>query len=339
MDQNSAPTLDQIPADRRLVNELYSHGKISSAAKDYALDILYPADKWGLWISRLFLAVGTALVLSGVVYFFAFNWAKITPAVKLSSLQLGMLLCLGGACYYKLERASGQVLLLSASALTGVFMAVFGQIYQTGADAYQLFMMWSLLIFGWTAISKFAPQWVFWLAITNVALVLWWEQAALPDRDMSYLIFALVTVLNAAALVLREVYVKRTGAAWLDHRWLRVFLTVAVLIPATFPVVDWVIDPDVASSSTTVSSAVGLVALGSLYALYRFKIGDMLPLAAVALSVCIILEAGAVRVIAEAFDGAEIVMFFLMGLATLGIFTSAVIYLRKVVAIVEAEHV
>ncbi len=103
-------TLDQIPADRRLVEELYSHGKISAQAREYSLSLLYPNNQWGLWISRLLLTIGAALVLSGIIYFFAFNWAKITPAVKLSSIQLGIIGCLIGAYIYSLQRVSGQVL-------------------------------------------------------------------------------------------------------------------------------------------------------------------------------------------------------------------------------------
>lgn len=90
LNQIPSSILEHIPADRRLVEELYVHGKITHEAKEHALEFLYPSDKWGLWISRLLLAIGTALVLSGVVYFFVFNWAKITPLLKLSSLQIGM---------------------------------------------------------------------------------------------------------------------------------------------------------------------------------------------------------------------------------------------------------
>jgi uncharacterized membrane protein len=166
-------TLEQIPANRQLVEELYSHGKITGEAREYALNLLYPHNQWGLWVSRLLLTLGAALVLSGIIYFFAFNWAKITPTMKLSSIEIGIFSCLIGAYFYSLQRMSGQVLLFSASVLVGVFMAVFGQIYQTGADAYQLFMMWSLLTLGWTLISNFAAQWIFWLVITNIFLVLW----------------------------------------------------------------------------------------------------------------------------------------------------------------------
>lgn len=123
----------------------------------------------------LLLAVGTGLILSGIIYFFAFNWMEIPPLVKLWGIQFGLAGCVAGA-YFSLNRATGKLLLFSASVLVGVFMAVFGQIYQTGADAYQLFMFWSLLTLGWTLISNFSVQWLLWLIITNMFLALWWTQ-------------------------------------------------------------------------------------------------------------------------------------------------------------------
>ena len=339
MKQASFHTLDQIPANRRLVDELYTHGRISHEAKDYALDLLYPADKWGVWISRLLLAIGSALVLCGIVYFFAFNWAKITPLVKLSSIQIGIVGCLVAAYLYSLKRVSGQILLLSSSVLTGVFMAVFGQIYQTGADAYQLFMMWSLLTLGWTLISNFAPQWILWLAITNTFLVLWWEQGALPERDMAYMIYTYLAVFNGGALALREYFSASKAREWLQPRWIRVLLTIVVLFPMLIPVVMWVIEPSGATSSMTTSAIVGVVGHGLMYAFYRYKTQDMWSLAAIVLSVCIIVEAAGLKIMAEIFNDVDFFMFLLMGGMTLGIFTVAVIYLRKIIDVFEVGHV
>ena len=66
--------------------------------------------------------------------------------MKLGSVQLAIFGCLGAAYFQNLQQLPGKVLLLGASVLIGVFLAVFGQVYQTGADAYNLFTMWALLI-------------------------------------------------------------------------------------------------------------------------------------------------------------------------------------------------
>ncbi|MEO0443394.1 MAG: DUF2157 domain-containing protein [Pseudomonadota bacterium] len=335
----SRTSIDKIPANRRLVDELYAHGKISYEAKEYALEILHPADNWGAWISRLLLSAGSALVLSGIVYFFAFNWTKITPFIKFSSIQIDMVGCLLGAYRYSLKSISGQILLLSASVLTGVFMAVFGQVYQTGADSYQLFMMWSILILGWTIIANFAPQWTLWLVITNTFLILWWTQAALPEPDMEFMIYAILSVFNGTALALREYLARSKDNAWAQPKWTRVLLVIATLLPMLIPIVALIVEPNRATPSIFIAAVLGFAGHALLYFFYRYKIQDMWSLSATALSICIIVEATGLKVIVEMFDGLDFFMFLLMGLMTIGIFTAAVMYLRKIIDVLEVDHV
>ena len=347
MYQTVPRTLDQIPANRRLVEELYTNGKISHKAKEYALNILYPANKWGIWISRLFLMIGSALVLCGVIYFFAFNWAKITPLVKLSFLQIAMVGCLVGAYLSSLERMSGKILLLSASVLTGIFMAVFGQIYQTGADAYQLFMMWSLLILGWTLISNFAPQWILWLVINNIFLLLWWEQGAekdmeimiftylavlnggvLLEKDMEIIIFTYLAVLNGGVLLLREYFFTDQTKEWMRPKWIRVFLTIAVLLPMFISII-----VSIASESWSLSASIAVIGHGLMFTFYRFKMKDMWSLTIVIFSVCILLLSF-LFIRWFGFDS-----LFVLGIISLIIFITAAIYLHKIKNILEVDHV
>lgn len=333
-----AQKLNKIPADHRLVEDLYAHGEITSEAKEYALDILYPADNWGMWISRLMLTIGSALTLCGIVYFFAFNWSKISPLIKFFTIQIAMVICLIGAYFYSLKRISGQILLLSASVLVGVFMAVFGQIYQTGADAYQLFMMWSLLTLGWTVISKFAAQWVFWLVITNVFLILWWQQAALPEHDMEHMIYVVLAIFNGAALGIWEYFMSDKSRQWMQSKWVRVLLTIAALFSMLVPIVSFVVSPSKATPSIFTAAIIGFIGHGFIYTFYRYKMQDIWLLAVAMLSTCIILEAIGLKILAEMFDDLDSFMFLLMGFWTLGIFTAAVVYLRKIIDIFEVNH-
>ena len=337
--ENLKCTIDQIPADRRLVEELYSHGKITREAKEYSLRLLYPNNQWGLWISRLLLTIGAALVLSGIIYFFAFNWEKITPLVKLFSIQFSIIGCLIGAYFYSLQRMSGQVFLLSGSILVGAFMIVFGQIYQTRADTYQLFMMWSLLTLGWTLISNFAAQWIFWLTIINIFLVLWWKQAALPSKEMEFMIFTYMTILNGAALALREYFSLEKDYEWLKARWTRVVLTTATLLIMLIPIVTWIVELNKATESIILSGVIGIIGHGTIYYFYRYKLPDMWSLATTVLSGCIIAEFLIFKLmLGGIFWRANSIMVLIIGLMTLGIFTTAITYLRKVLENMEDDH-
>ncbi len=75
--------LHKIPVDRKLIEELHLNAKISDEARQYSLDILYPRNEWLLWLSRLLMFIGSTLILSGIIYFFSFNWDQIASVAKL----------------------------------------------------------------------------------------------------------------------------------------------------------------------------------------------------------------------------------------------------------------
>ena len=335
--------LARIPADRALVEALYAGGRISKEGRHYALALLYPHYRWGLWTARLLLALGTALALAGVIYFFAFNWAKIPPAVKLAAIEAALIGCLAMACRASLKTPPGQLWLLAASVLTGVFLAVFGQIYQTGADAWQLFALWAALTLGWAGVAAFAAQWLLWLLLANMALGLWWDQAALASAEMEALIFVWLILFNGAALALREYFA--AGRAWLAARWTRRLLTIAVLLLMLFSALAWIFEAENASLSLKLSGALGALGHIALYYLYRHRLADFWSLAATVLSACIVLDAVAIKILI--FDPDWLIAYailhvepllLLAGLLTISLFTAAALYLKRTARHMKAEH-
>ena len=266
------------------------------------------------------------MVLAGIIYFFAFNWARIDPLVKLMAIQVGMVGCLTGAYYYSLSSLYGRTLLLSASVLIGIFLAVFGQIYQTGADSYQLFAAWSLLVLGWTLIANSAAHWLLWLVISNVALWLWWQQAALPSWEAKYLIYSYMLIANGIALALREYFVGRPSYEWLQSRWLRLMLVISILAFMLIPAVALILSFAEVTWSLWLSGSIGVVGHCLVYYTYRYQLPDMWALAAIVLSSCIILESLALDMLL--FGGA--VAWLLLALSTLALFTIALKHLRSV---------
>ena len=344
--QEDNNALAQIPADRGLVEALYAGGRISKEARHYALALLYPRHEWGLWTARLLLALGTALLLAGVIYFFAFNWAKIPPAAKLAGLEAALIGCLVMACRASLNNLQGQLWLLAASVLTGVFLAVFGQIYQTGADAWQLFALWALLALGWAGIAAFAAHWLLWLLLANIALWLWWDQAALPGEEMAFMISLWLTLLNGAALALREYVAVARGRVWLAARWTRLLLTITVLLCMLISALTWILDAENASLSIKLSGATGVLGHIALYYLYRHLLADLRSLTATVLSACIVLDCVVIktliidpgRLMSHALLLHQDSLRLLTGLLTIGLFTAAALYLKRAARKMEAEH-
>ena len=328
--------LAQIPADRALVEALYAGGRISKEARHYALALLYPRHEWGLWTARLLLALGTALLLAGVIYFFAFNWAKIPPAAKLAGIEAALIGCLVMACRASLKNLQRQLWLLAASVLTGVFLAVFGQIYQTGADAWQLFALWALLALGWAGIAAFAAHWLLWLLLANTALWLWWDQAALPGEDMAFMISLWLTLLNGAALGLREYFAVVKGCTWLAARWTRLLLTITVLLCMLISALVWIVEGDRATLSIMLAGITGVLGHIALYYLYRYLLPDLWSLAVLALSACIILEAFMLLHLSLS-TVVEVDVLIIVSL-TIGLFTTTALYLKRMARQMEAEH-
>ena len=329
-------TIDQVPANRQLVEELHAHGYLTTTARQAALEFLKPHHQWDLWIPRLLLVVGSALVISGVVYFFAYNWSQIPPIAKFASIQVAIVVAVGTACCYGLTRTNGQVLMVGASVFVGVFLAVFGQIYQTGADVYELFTAWSVLILGWCVISNFAAQWALWLAVTNIALGMWWEQAVLPTEEMEMLIYTFLALLNGAALTVRE-WAAMRGVDWLAPRWTRVLLALAVLWALLVPAATLIPVSDT-TTSMLVTGIIGLIGHVVLFTVYRWVLRDAWTVSATVLSGCLFLDAVAYRFLTNVLGDDTAATWLILGLATLAIFGAAMVYLRFVAPKLRAAH-
>lgn len=132
----------------------------------------WPASRhWRYALDRLLAYTGSLLLALGMIFFFAFNWDDLHRFHKLllalsvlSGFAVTALFCPSGSPLY---RAS----LFAAALATGGVLALVGQTYQTGADIWQLFATWSLLILPWALLSRSAACWgLFWL-VFNLALL------------------------------------------------------------------------------------------------------------------------------------------------------------------------
>src|SRR5690606_36100162 len=61
--------------------------------------------------------------------------------------------------------------LFGAALTTGALLALIGQIYQTGADIWQLFAGWSALMLPWVLLSRSAASWVLLWLVVNLAVL------------------------------------------------------------------------------------------------------------------------------------------------------------------------
>ena len=97
---------------------------------------------WAKWARRALLVLGTGHLLAGIIFFIAHNWVSIPPLAKFGVGQALIAVAALAVLVVGFDRAAGRTLLIAASVLVGALLAVIGQVYQTGADAFELFTAW-----------------------------------------------------------------------------------------------------------------------------------------------------------------------------------------------------
>lgn len=128
---------------------------------------------WREFLERLCAFGGALACAAGIVFLVAFNWQAWPPVAKFGLLQGGLAAAAAAAWRLGTARVAGRVALLFAMMLCGALLAYFGQHYQTGADNYQLFLAWGLLILPWVAASRSAAGWALLLVLANLAAQLY----------------------------------------------------------------------------------------------------------------------------------------------------------------------
>ena len=154
---------------------------------------------WQKFLKLFFISLGVGFTTAGILFFFAYNWADLHKFVKIGLVEGLITATTLIVLFSKLNSDIKNIILTGASILVGVLFAVFGQIYQTGANAYDFFLGWTVFITLWVAISNFAPLWFIFIILINTTLVLYTEQVA---NDWSIIFNAsLFFVINALFLV------------------------------------------------------------------------------------------------------------------------------------------
>jgi uncharacterized membrane protein len=236
-----------------------------------AIDAIRDEAFWARWGRRALLALGAGQLLVGVVFFFAYNWSELSDIAKFAVVELALSAAAIGALLIGIDRAVGQALLIAASVLTGVLLAVIGQVYQTGADAFELFAAWTVLMFPWVVVSRNAAHWLLWLAVAEIALALYGVQVLAVVEDVARGdVWVLVGVTLVGALAAREIAV-RTGFDWLSYHWTRLVLLLAVLAALFAPAAAHLLDVEDMGAGLLSLAAFLLVTAGTGCIYWRVK--------------------------------------------------------------------
>ncbi len=251
---------------------------------------------WIRFIDRTLLWLAVVLTLSGVFFFFAYNWAEMHRFVKFGLIEVGLLVAVGCAARWGRETLIGKLALLSAAMLIGVLWAVFGQAYQTGADSFQLFLTWAILISPWVVVSQWSPLWLLLLILANTTLIFFWQQRISIDPSG---LFEFLALGNAVWLGLWEATRSRR-VGWGQERWLAQLVALWLIIALTTPTLQVILE-DVVDQRSLFTSALYVGLGGALLLGYRHH-RDLLILTMAAFSLIVVVTAAASRLFGDGFD-------------------------------------
>ena len=267
---------------------------------------------WRRFLSAVLVGFGSLLVLSGVIYFFAYNWAALQRFGKMG-LLLAAILAACVAAWRLGESLAGQFALLFAAVLVGPLFAVYGQAYQTGADPYELFLGWSVLILPWVALARFSPLWLLLLLLVNTGLGLFWFQVLDGEAGTLLLVLALV---NGGAWVAHEVLAAR-GIPWLSGRWLPRVLAMMTMAPLLVLAEVLVGVPREADASSWVGLFLLVGVMAAAYFFHRQVRSELFLLTLDAVSVMTLVTTFIGRVLFQEGDF-DAGIFFIMALLIIG---------------------
>ena len=312
---------------RRKLTALIEHQAIprEQVPRAVALSGLHPSGRaWGVFLDRLLLWLGTLALAFAVMFLVAYNWSEMARWLRFGLVQAALVAAIAVYCWGARRRLVARAALTAASLLLGVLLALFGQVYQTGADPWQLFFWWAVLMLPWTLVARFDGLWILWLGLLNLSLALYFQSrggafGALFVTDAAALWGVLA--LNTTALVLWELGARRVQ--WLSAGWSTCLLALGSGTPLTMLVLAFLFDP---RSQFSVVALVYPAWLAVVYAVYRYWRADLFMLAGGCLSVLVVVTALIGRYFMRQGDPGGLLV---LAIAVLGMGALAVIWLKR----------
>lgn len=243
---------------------------------------------WLRYINHFLVTIGALLIVAGVAAFFAWNWADLSYMVKFALIQTGIAGTALLAWRLGIDSIGGSASLFSSAFLVGVLFAVFGQVYQTGADPFGLFVVWAVLILPLAIIGRQAALWILFQMLLILGLIMYWTQVVDPPNGwwqlsqllgplvwlsstlMNSTLASLVFALNAVALIAWESTVNR-NVAWVQGRTYPRVVGFGALCSVMIPTLVFIIGASFGERINLGVISPVLYALASVAALYYYQ--------------------------------------------------------------------
>lgn len=282
---------------------------------------------WIRFMQLFLLVLGGGFVVAGIVFFFAYNWHEMHKFIKIGLVEVLLMAVTLLAVFTNWSKLVKNLLLIAAVMLVGVLFAVFGQIYQTGANAYDFFLGWTVWVILWVVVARFQPLWIVFMALVNTTFILYVEQVAtgLAFPVELDILFGINTV---AVLVWEVLYSK--GRISRFGKWFPRLATLAALVSITMSMIINMFD-NFGTGDWGLCFALAAVAY-TAGVWYGYRTRDLFYLSVIPFSVIVVGAAGIVRAGTESPD-----LVFL--LASLFVIASITLLVRSIIQLNRNWHV
>jgi uncharacterized membrane protein len=302
--------------EREDIHIIARHSNWSEKSIDNILkqNIYSNKESWYKFLRLFFISLAIGFTTAGIIFFFAYNWADLHKFLKIGLIESLIIFTILVILFSKLSLDVKNILLTCASILVGVLIAVFGQVYQTGANAYDFFLGWTMFITVWVIISNFAPLWLVFITLVNTTLILYSQQVA---HDWSEVfVFTLLFIINILFLS-ASLFGKRINSRIMSPIWFSNLIALASVSFSTIGIVFGIFDKNQTSFFVLIIITSILYGIGIKYGLKQ-KSGFYLSI--IPFSIIVIISAFLIKI----SDDAGMFLFislFVIGSVTLVIKT------------------
>lgn len=310
---------------RELIHHWTEQGHIKAEDVQSALEAsaANPSrQEWLQFLKSSCLWLGISAIAAAAIFFFAFNWQSISNLAKFALLQ-GFMVCTTIA-YVKvtpLQRTSTAITFLIAM-ITGALLALSGQIYQTGADPWQLFAIWALLITPIAFLSHSSAIWILWVLLINLALLLYSQTFrglfGFLFREEELLgIFLLFNTLSAITF---EVMLQLKSPPLKNRYAPQLCLLISGFVASWLAI--WAIFD---SSDLQWGGPLYLIWIGAVFYYYRHRQFDLFILSGCVGSGIVVISCFLINILGDAMDGGA---FLFISLVIIGLSTAGGMWLK-----------
>lgn len=246
-----------------------------------------PSDnQWRQFLIPVLCFLGLLSLVAGAVFFVAWNWAWLPKMAKFALAEL-LIVALAVVVWWRWYSTLARSALLAAGLGFGALFALYGQIYQTGAESWELFRAWLCVLLPLALIARQNSLWFCSWLVANLAFQLYYT--TLPTSLLDIAVYDSfnrlpTTVLHgylallAACLIIREALAWRAithqPESWLASRWFSRVMAGFLLLLLTTIVAENVSDWHSTHHFTSVTVGWVITLLAGYY-LYRYRYVDL----------------------------------------------------------------